>query len=235
MPEPPEWEERASFVLDAIYSAYTAGWSDVLDDASMHHALSCEALEIGRMLVQLMPHEPEARGLFALMLHVEARRAARYAKDRFIPLDRQNVALWSQPMIDEAEVNLRAASECGRIGRFQLEAAIQSLHAHRAVSGAIAWSEIALLYEGLVRLAPTIGAQVGRAVALAESGKIADGLAALDALAVGPAANYQPWWAARAHLLRRLNRLAEACHAFERAASLTTDSALRAYLLENAE
>jgi RNA polymerase sigma-70 factor (ECF subfamily) len=234
VPEPPEWDERVSFVLDAIYSAYTAGWSDVLDDASTYHALSRDAVEIGRMLVHLMPHEPEARGLLALMLHVEARRGARYAAGKFIPLDRQDVALWSQPMIDEAEANLRAASGCGRIGRYQLEAAIQSLHAHRAVSASIDWPEIALLYEGLVRLTPTIGAQVGRAVALAEAGRIVDGLAALDALSGGPAETYQPWWAARAHLLRRLGRVTEARRAFERAASLTTDPAVRAYLLENA-
>ncbi len=234
VPDPPEWAERVSFVLDAIYSAYTAGWSDVLDEASLHHALSHEALEIARTLVQLMPHEAEARGLLALMIHVEARRGARYAEGRFIPLDRQDIARWSQPMIDEAETTLRAASACGRLGRYQLEAAIQSLHAHRRVTGVIDWPEIALLYEGLVRLAPTIGAHVGRAVALAESGQTAAGLAALDALATGPAANYQPWWAARGHLLRRLQRSAEAAQAFERAASLTSDPALRAYLLENA-
>lgn len=234
VPDPPEWEERVSFVLDALYSAYTAGWSDVLDDASLHHALSRDAVEIGRTLVQLMPAEPEARGLLALMLHAEARRAARYVAGKFIPLDRQEVALWSRPLIDEAETHLRAASSIGRIGRFQLEAAIQSLHAHRRVSGSIDWGEIALLYEGIVRLAPTIGAHVGRAVALAESGKVAAGLAALEALSTGPALDYQPWWAARAHLLRRLDRLAEARQAFERAASLTTDPALRTYLLENA-
>lgn len=234
VPDPPEWEERVSFVLDALYSAYTAGWSDVLDEASLHPALSRDAIEIGRTLVQLMPSEPEARGLLALMLHVEARRPARYAAGKFIPLDRHEVALWSEPLIDEAETHLRTASACGRIGRFQLEAAIQSLHAHRRVSGSIDWPEIAQLYEGIVHLAPTIGAHVGRAVALAESGQLATGLAALDTLSEGPARDYQPWWAARAHLLRRLGRVAEARQAFERAASLTTDPALRIYLLENA-
>jgi RNA polymerase sigma-70 factor, ECF subfamily len=137
-------------------------------------------------------------------------------------------------MIDEAENNLRAASAFKRAGRYQLEAAIQSIHVHRAVSGAIDWQEIALLYEGLVRLAPTIGAQVGRAVALAESGDVRAGVAALDAIPAERTASYQPWWAARAHLLRRLGRKAEAHQAFERAASLTDDPALRAYLLEQA-
>ena len=237
VPDPPEWGERAAFVLDAIYSAYSSGWEGVVDDGSTHRALSREALSIGRTLVELMPGEPEARGLLALMLHCEARRDARHARDGkggFVPLDRQDTALWSRPLIDEAEKQLRAASGFKRAGRYQFEAAIQSIHAHRAVSGVIDWREIALLYEGLVRLAPTIGAKVGRAVALAESGEVSAGMAALEALPANRTADYQPWWAARAHLLRLLARDAEARDAFERAASLTDDPALRAYLLERA-
>jgi RNA polymerase sigma-70 factor (ECF subfamily) len=235
VPDPPEWDERASFVLDAIYSAYSAGWESVTDDGSTHHALAREAVAIGRTLVQLMPNDPEAHGLLALMLHCEARHAARHAhKGKFVPLDQQDTALWSRPMIAEAETHLRVASVFKRMGRYQLEAAIQSIHAHRAVSGVIDWHEIALLYEGLVRLTPTIGAQVGRAVALAESGDVTAGMDTLDAISANRTANYQPWWAARAHLLRRLGRKAEARDAFERAASLTDDSALRTHLLEHA-
>jgi RNA polymerase sigma-70 factor (ECF subfamily) len=235
VPDPPEWEERVAFVLGAIYSAYTAGWAEMIDEASTHHALAHEAIAIGRTLVQLMPDEPEARGLLALMLHSEARRAARHAPDgRFMPLDRQDPTLWSQPLIAEAETHLRAASAFKRMGRYQLEAAIHSIHAHRAVSGVTDWPEITLLYEGLVRLAPALGAQVGRAIALAESGDPLAGLTSLDALRADGTANYQPWWAARAHLLQRLGRRTEARSAFERAASLTDDPALRAYLLERA-
>lgn len=247
VPDPPEWDERASFVLDAIYSAYTAGWESVLDEGSTHHALAHEALAIGRTLVQLLPGETEAHGLLALMLHCEARRPARQGgsaanapvareprESRFVPLDQQDPALWSQPMIHEAEHHLRIAAACKRIGRYQLEAAIHSIHAHRAASGAIDWPQIALLYEGLIRLSPTIGAQVGRAVALAEAGDVATGLAALDAMPANRTANYQPWWAARAHLLRRLGRNEDARAAFGRAASLTDDEALRVYLLERA-
>ncbi len=232
VPESPEWDERASFVLDAIYSAYTAGWENVTDDSSTHHALAREAVVIGRTLVELMPNEPEARGLLALMLHCEARRDARYTPGgEFVPLDKQDTSRWSQPLTDEAEHHLRIASAAKRKARYQLEAAIQSLHAHRAVSGVIDWNEITLLYEGLVRLAPTIGALVGRAVALAESGNVTAGLAALESISADTA-NYQPWWAARAHLLRLLGRSSEARAAFERAASLTDDFALRAYLLK---
>lgn len=234
VPEVHEWDERASFVLDAIYSAFTAGWGNAIDSDSTHHALARDAIALGRTLVQLLPHEAEAQGLLALMLHSEARRPARCtAAGEFVPLDRQDAALWSRPMIEEAETHLRAAAALQRTGRYQLEAAIQSIHAQRAATGAIDWPQIALLYEGLVRLAPTIGAQVGRAVALAESGHLAAGLAALDALPEDRSANYQPWWAARAHLLRRLGRPTAARAAFERAASLTEDPVLRTYLIKH--
>ena len=235
VPETPEWEERVAFVLDAIYSAYTAGWSSVIDAGSTHHALAADAVAIGRTLVDLMPNEPEARGLLALMLHCEARRTARHGPDgEFVPLDRQDTTCWSRSLIEEAETHLRHAAATRRLGRYQLEAAIQSIHAHRAVSGSIDWPQIALLYEGLVRLSPTIGAQVGRAVAIAEAGNIAAGLATLDAMPAQQTTNYQPWWAARAHLLRRLGQEAEAAAAFRRAASLTDDSALRRHLLRHA-
>ena len=108
VPEPPEWEERVSFVLDAIYASYTTGWESLMETASTHHALAAEAIALGRMLVELMPREPEGYGLLALMLHCEARREARYTTEgKFVPLDRQDTALWSQSMIDEAEGHLR--------------------------------------------------------------------------------------------------------------------------------
>jgi RNA polymerase sigma-70 factor (ECF subfamily) len=128
VPEPQEWNERLIFVLDAIYSAYTTGWESLMDVSSTHHALAGDAIAIGRTLIQLMPADPEALGLLALMLHCEARREARYSSDgEFVPLDRQNTALWSRPMIDEAERYLRSAAERKRMGRYQLEAAIQSI------------------------------------------------------------------------------------------------------------
>lgn len=235
VPEPPEWDERASFVLDALYSAYTVGWESAAGLASPHRALASEAIEIGRTLVQLMPEEPEALGLLALMLHCEARRDARLAANgEFVPLHQQDPARWSQQMLHAAEANLRAAAAFKRMGRYQLEAAIQSIHAHRAASGTIDWQQIALLYEGLVRFAPTVGAQVGRAVALAESGNVTAGLNVLEAISSDRTANYQPWWAARAHVLQKMKRQSDARSAFERAASLTDDPALRTYLLKRA-
>jgi RNA polymerase sigma-70 factor, ECF subfamily len=233
VPEPPELEERVSFVLDAIYAAYTTGWESLTETASTHHALAAEAVALGRMLVRLMASEPEAHGLLSLILHCEARRGARYTGDgKFVPLDQQDTALWSQSMIDEAERHLHSAAAFKRMGRYQLEAAIQSLHANRAQSGRIDWKEIALLYEGLVRIAPAIGSLVGRAVAIAQASGPTSGFAALEQIPADRTANYQPYWAARGHLLHSLNRNGEAVEAFNRAASLTDDPALREYLFK---
>ena len=235
VPEPSEWEERMSFVLDAIYAAYTTGWESLIETGSTHRALAAEAIALGRMLVQSMPGESEAHGLLGLMLHCEARREARYTSDgEFVPLDRQDTALWSQSMIEEAEMHLRSAAAFKQMGRYQLEAAIQSVHASRAKTGRIDWKEIALLYEGLVRIAPAIGPLVGRAVAIAQAGEPAAGFAALEQIPSDPTADYQPYWAARGHLLRILNRNDEAVEAFNRAASLTDDPALREYLFKRA-
>jgi predicted RNA polymerase sigma factor len=235
VPEPPEWKERTSFVLDAIYSAYTTGWESVLETSATHQALAGEAISLGRTVAQLMPNEPEARGLLALMLHCEARRAARYTGGgEFVPLDQQDPALWSHSLMKEAEDHLRTASAFHQTGRYQLEAAIQSIHAGRARTGVIDWPEILLLYEGLARISPGVGALVGRAVALAQTGRHTAGLAALEEIPAGRTNDYQPYWAARGHILRLLNRENEAPKAFARAASLTDDPALREYLLRRA-
>jgi RNA polymerase sigma factor (sigma-70 family) len=233
VPEPPELSERASFVLAAIYAAYTTGWESLTEAASTHHALADEAILLGRMLAQLMPREPEAHGLLSLMLHCEARRQARYTRNgKFVPLDQQDANLWSQPMIEDSEKHLHSGAAFKHMGRYQLEAAIQSLHANRAKTGRIDWKEIALLYEGLVRIAPGIGSLVGRAVAIAQAGEPAVGFAALEQIPPDRIADYQPYWAARGHLLRLLNRKDEARKAFDRAASLTDDPALRDYLFQ---
>jgi RNA polymerase sigma-70 factor (ECF subfamily) len=147
-------------------------------------------------------------------------------------LQAADTARWSQAMIDEAEKHLLAAAAFKRMGRYQLEAAIQSIHANRAVTRCIDWPEIVLLYEGLVQIAPGIGSLVGRVVALAQAGNPAAGLAALEEIPASRIVNYQPYWAARGHLLQLLNQKDEAQKAFIRAASLTDDAALREYLFK---
>jgi RNA polymerase sigma-70 factor (ECF subfamily) len=148
-----------------------------------------------------------------------------------VPLSEQDVSLWRMPMVEEAEQELAIASRHHRIGRFQLEAAIQSVHAERARSGRIAWDAIARLYEGLVRVAPTLGALVGRAAAVGELHQPDAGLALLDAIDAAAVTTHQPYWAVRAHLLAQLQRGDEAAEAWDRAIGLTEDGAVRRFLL----
>lgn len=125
---------------------------------------------------------------------------------------------------------MRTAAGFGCAGRYQLEAAIQSIHAARAKTGEIDWPEIALLYEGLVQIEPRIGSLVGRAVALAQAGHLTAGLAALDAIPSNSIVNYQPYWAARGHVLHLLKREGDARPCWNRAAGMTDEPALRKYL-----
>ena len=213
-------------MLQAIYAAYGTGWED-----AARNALAEEAIWLARLLVRLLPDEPEAQGLLALLLFCESRRAARRdAAGRFVPLSVQNPARWSAPMLAEARRTLTAAATADRLGRFQLEAAIQSVHAARAETGHTDWEAIALLYEGLLIQSPTTGVAVGRAAALAQARDAATALAALDALNPASVATYQPYWALRAVVLRRISRLSAANAARERAIALTADPAIKAYL-----
>jgi RNA polymerase sigma-70 factor (ECF subfamily) len=220
-------------VLRAIYAAYGSGWEDASGSDSRALGLVDEAIWLARVLKERMPEDAEVRGLLALMLHCEARRPARRGDDgRFIPLSEQDPQRWIAPMIAEAERELAIAGAAGTLGRFQLEAAIQSVHAERSRSGRTDWHSIALLYEGLVRISPTLGARVGRAAAVAEVSGATAGVALLDAIDAGSIAAYQPYWAVRAHLLRAAGRELEAIDAFDRAIELASDAAIRDFLLE---
>lgn len=235
LPEAKELPARLDAVLEAIYAAYGSGWDDVTGADPRRKGLAVEALDLGRLLLQLLPAEPEAQGLLALMLHCGARREARRnAAGGYVPLSEQDTALWSRTMIEEAEQFLDAAERANRIGRFQLEAAIQSAHARRACTGRTDWESIALLYEGLVRLAPTIGALVGRAAAVAEARGAASGWALLEAIPTEAVKSYQPYWALAAHLLRTMGREEEAQAAYVRAIGLCEDPAMREFLVRNA-
>ena len=230
LPEAKDLPPRLDAVLEAVYAAYGSGWDDVAGADPRRRGLAAEAIDLGRMLRPLLPAEPEVEGLLALMLHCEARREARRSPaGDYVPLSEQDTARWSKPMITEAERILAAAAQDRRFRRFQLEAAIQSVHAQRARTGRTDWEAIALLYEGLVRLAPTIGALVGQAAAMAEARGATAGWALLDAIPAEAVASYQPYWALAAHLLRRLGEPAEA--AYERAIGLCEDPAMRAFLL----
>jgi len=234
LPEAKELPSRLGFVLEAIYAAYGSGWDDVAGADPRRKDLAVEAIELGRLLLRLMPDDPEVKGLLALMLYCESRRdARRSAGGGYVPLSEQDVSRWSLPMIAEAERILSAAKDAGSIGRFQLEAAIQSVHAQRALGGRTDWEAIALLYEGLARLAPTVGALVGRAAAVAEARDVAAGWSLLQAIPDEAIKTYQPYWALAAHLLGRLRRI-EAADAYERAIGLCEDPAVREFLMRQA-
>jgi RNA polymerase sigma-70 factor (ECF subfamily) len=233
VPQERELPERLDAVLEAIYAAFGIGWDDMAGVDQSGRELAEEAIWLGRVLLQLMPKEAEVRGLLALMLHCEARRQARRGPDgRFIPLSEQDSERWSQPLIEEAEHHLIEASTRGRGGRFQLEAAIQSVHAERARSGRTEWIAIMLFYEQLVRISPTVGSQTGYAAAAGEANGPEAGLAVLDGIELNAVSAYQPYWAVRAHLLQRLGKTSEAADAFDRAIGLAEDPAVRQFLLQ---
>jgi len=232
IPAPGELAARLDAVLEAIYAAYGSGWEDVAGSDPRRRGLAEEAIWLGQLVARLLPDEPEAQGLLALMLYCEARRAARRdAAGAYVPLGFQDLRRWSRPMIEEAEEVLAGAARLKAAGRFQLEAAIQSVHAQRVRTGETDWEAVTLLYEGLLRHAPTMGARVAHAAALGEARDAEAGLAALDAIPPDEVATYQPYWALRGHVLKALGRAAEAGEAYERAIGLSEDPAVRAFLL----
>jgi predicted RNA polymerase sigma factor len=233
VPQACELPHRLDAVLEAIYAAFGIGWDDMAGVDQRGRDLAEEAIWLARVLLQLMPQEAEVHGLLALMLHCEARRPARRGSDgRYVPLSEQDCQKWSLPLMEEAERHLGEASSRGRTGRFQLEAAIQSVHAERARSGGIQWHAIVMFYEQLIRIAPTLGTQTGYAAAVAEAKGVEEGLAALDGIEPHDISGYQPYWAVRAHLLQRLGKTPEASDAFDRAIGLAEDPAVKQFLLQ---
>ncbi len=221
--------ERLEDVLAAIYAAYGTGWDaiDGLDQKATD--LTAEALFLGRVVTELVPEEPEPMGLLALMLYCEARATARRAADgRFIPLSEQDARLWSKDRLIEAEWWLLRASRLRRTGRFQTEAAIQSLHCQSVLSGRSHGRELIQLYDLLCRQTDALGAHVSRAVAYGDHEGPARGLKLLDALPSGRVESYQPYWVARAHLSCRKGD--DPSEAKARALALTRDPSVRAFL-----
>lgn len=232
VPDKRELPARLEAVLEAIYAAFGIGWDDMAGIDQRGRDLAEEAIWLARVLLQLIPNEPEVRGLLALMLYCESRRAARRGPDRdYIPLSEQDTKQWSKPLIAEAEQHLKAAFQSGRPGRFQLEAAIQSVHAERSQTGRTDWTAIAAFYQQLVRISPTLGRLTGYAAALAEATGPQSGLTVLHGLEPESVSSYQPYWAVRAHLLQRLGKTSEALDAYNRAIGLAEDPAVRRFLL----
>lgn len=230
-PDPPELPARIDAVLQAIYAAYGTGWDDAFANESSRRGLASEAIWLARVVINLLPNQPEALGLLSLMLHCEARRPARRDdQGNFVPLSKQNPKSWDHAQIDEAEKLLQQAAAFKQPGRFQLETVIQSVHAERRTGQAVNWSAIIGAYDALLLLAPTLGAHLGRIAARAQQTGPSEALSELDGLAVKNIEQHQPYWTLRAHLLSELNQNKEAHQARERAIGLTEDPAVRRFL-----
>ena len=232
VPEREDLAARLDAVLEAIYAAYAKGWTEIGDTAA--ERLADEAIWLGRLVVSLLPDEAEAKGMLALMLYAEARRQARRdANGAYVPLDAQDVDLWDEPQILAAEALLHEANRAaGPTGRYQIEAAIQSAHVARRVSGRANWDAVVALYDVLLGLTHSPVALLNRAAALAETDGPEAALASLDAIAEDRRMeSYQPYWAARGHLAARAGRKTEAHEALTLAIGLATDDAVRHYLI----
>jgi predicted RNA polymerase sigma factor len=236
-PSQSDMPERLESVLEAIYGAYSIGWQDWLvstEDAEQNpdQSLAEESFYLARLLAQLLPHEPEVLGLASYVALASSRRLARFdAKGDFVPLDKQDTALWDAERIAQGEQLLQTAGAMSRLGRFQLEAAIESLHIHRRQLGATDWASLALLYEGLLRLAPSVGAAVARSVAVGQAQGYLQGLAALELIPANRRLSFQPAWVAKSHLLELGGQIPAAHDALDQAIALTKDAKLKAYLV----
>ena len=228
VPEPEAYPDRMSAVLEAVYGAYAVDWLE--GDGDLSH----EAYFLANILVELAPDNPEALGLTALIGFIEARRDARIDKGILVPVPEQNVELWDTKLIEHSvsvltQASLRRASKT-MPGRFQLEAAIQSVHAARSVTGQTDWRALSQLYQGLLQAYPSIGSAVSRAAVVAEDAGPAEGLKMLDLIDYDGLDDYQPFHAVRAHCLAALGRTPDAAEAYSQAIALCTDEPSRQWL-----
>ncbi len=231
MPDRNDLPGRMAAVLEAVYGAYVIDWGTTGPEARQ---VSTETLHLTEVLTTLVPDDPEAHGLAALVQLSAARLPARLdGYGRFVPLAKQDPSRWNDRLIHRAHEHLRAAHTRGQVGRFQLEAAVQAVHCARRQTGTTDWPALLDLHRALHAVAPSLGGAVAFAVATAEVKGPAAGLARLNEL-LSPvsdrAARFQPARAARAHLLERLGRHAEAVAAYRSAIDLTHDPAEREYL-----
>jgi RNA polymerase sigma-70 factor (ECF subfamily) len=232
IPERGELPGRLETILDAIYAAFAEGWTDPGGTDAARRDLTEEAIFLARLVTELIPEQPEALGLLALMLHAEARRRARRGEGgEYIPFAEQDQGLWDWRMIAEAEALLKRASGLGVMGRYQIEGALQSAHVYRRHTGQANWEAVMQLYDTLSALTGSPVAALNRALAIAELRGAAAGLEAMAELADdAKLAGYQPYWAARAELLARTGARDEARRAYHIAIGLERDPAVRRFL-----
>jgi RNA polymerase sigma-70 factor, ECF subfamily len=232
VPPAGELPERLSGVLAVVYLVFNEGYAAAAGDRLVRGGLCGEAIRLGRLLANLVPGDAETRGLLALMLLQDARREARVdASGGYVPLDRQDRALWDQGRIREGLVALREALALRAPGPYQLQAAIAALHAQAVQPEWTDWPQIATLYGELARVAPSPIVEVNRAVAVAFAGDHEAGLALLEPLLGRPRLRaYAPLHAAHAELLRRAGDDRAAAAAYELAIAATENAVERAEL-----
>jgi RNA polymerase sigma-70 factor, ECF subfamily len=228
VPTEAELPARLAPVLAVVYLVYTAGHSAARGDDLMQGELCDEAVRLARVLAELMPDEPEVLGLLALLLLLDSRRPARTGPaGELVPLSEQDRSLWDRALIADGRALVRDLLRRGAPGPYQVQAAIQAVHADAAATGRTDWWQVLDLYDLLLSLLPTPVVALNRAMALAEVAGPGAALEVVDALTL-PA--YQPFHVVRADLLVREGRAAEAVAAYDRALELTENAVERAHL-----
>jgi RNA polymerase sigma-70 factor (ECF subfamily) len=231
IPTAAELPDRLDAVLAAISLIFTEGHTATSGDELVRVDLSAEAIRLGRVLVELMPDEPEAVGLLALMLLTDARRPARTTPDgAMVRLADQDRTLWDRALIGEGHALVRACLRRDHPGPFQIQAAIAAVHTDAPSHASTDWAQIVALYDQLLVHRPNAVVALNRAVALGELDGPAAALSALEDLDAERLAGYQPLHAARADLLARAGRRDEAIEAYDQALALTTNPAERDFL-----
>ncbi|MDD9909231.1 MAG: hypothetical protein OXR62_06010 [Ahrensia sp.] len=232
IPDAADLPERLSSVLGVIYLIFNEGYAPHSGDMPTRISLSDEAIRLARMLRSLMPDEPEIGGLLALMLLHDSRRLTRMDDDgNMVALEHQNRARWDQTRIAEGAALLEDVLPKGRIGAYQLQAAISAVHAQAKDWAATDWPQIHALYRLLAEISPTAVVKVNWAVAASHAVSVEAGLAMLDVVNEdGALERYQPYFAARADLLARSNRVNDALSCYEKAIALSSNASEKRFL-----
>jgi len=227
VPETADLPERLGGVLTVLFLVFNEGYLASGEGDPIRAELTGEAIRLTRILRQLLPAEPEVAGLLALLVLTEARREARVRDGQLVTLDEQDRAGWDRALIAEGHDLVRECLAINRPGRYQTLAAINAVHTDAPTASDTDWSQVVALYDQLTRLDPSPIVALNRAVALAELDGPEVALALVDQL---PLAGYHAWHVARAEMLRRLGRSAEAKEAYDAAIAATQNSAELAYL-----